>query len=243
MEEQAAMQPGTGRKPARSAGKKKASRAWKGPLASPETVKALLRGLARAYPKAECALEFENPLELLVATILSAQCTDERVNQVTRALFRKYRKPADYAEAPPGVLEGDIRSTGFFNNKAKSIRGAAAMIRDRFGGNVPRKMEELLILPGVARKTANVILGTAFKTASGIVVDTHVTRLAQRMGLTLETAPDKIEADLMRRVPRRSWIVFGHRMILHGRRVCQARKPACGACPLASHCPSFNAFQ
>ena len=237
------MQPGAGRKQARSAGRKKTPPTGKVTLSPPETVKALLRGLARAYPKAECALDFKDPLELLVATILSAQCTDERVNQVTRSLFRKYRKPADYAEAPPGVLEEDIRSTGFFNNKAKSIRGAAAMIRDRFGGAVPRTMEELLTLPGVARKTANVILGTAFKTASGIVVDTHVTRLSQRMGLTRETAPEKIEADLMRLVSRKSWIVFGHRMILHGRRVCQARKPACGTCPLASHCPSFNILQ
>ena len=211
-------------------------------LSSPETIKALLKGLAKAYPDAECALLFDSPLELLVATILSAQCTDERVNQVTRRLFAKYRTPADYADAPPGELEQDIRSTGFFNNKARSIRGAATGVRDRFKGAVPENMDDLLTLPGVARKTANVVLGTAFGITSGIVVDTHVTRLSQRMGFTTETKPEKIEAALMDLVPKKSWIVFSHHMILHGRRICRARNPACTECPLSNRCPSSGSF-
>lgn len=209
-----------------------------GTISSPRIRRALLDGLAKAYPDAECALQFKNPLELLVATILSAQCTDERVNRVTKDLFRKYKNPADYADSKPGELEEDIRSTGFFNNKAKAIRGAAAAIQDRFQGKVPKSMDELLTLPGVARKTANVVLGTAFKIPSGIVVDTHVTRLSQRMGFSREKVPEKIEEDLMLFVPKADWIAFGHRMILHGRAICKARKPDCGSCPLAKQCPS-----
>jgi endonuclease-3 len=199
--------------------------------------------LARTYPGAECALNFKNPLELLVATILSAQCTDARVNQVTQDLFRRYKTASDYAEAPPGELEEAIRSTGFFNSKARSLRGAGAALRDRFKGKVPDTMEELVSLPGVARKTANVVLGTAFGIPSGVVVDTHVSRLSQRLGLTNQKDPKKIERDLMDRIPERDWIAFGHRMILHGRQICKARKPSCDACPLAKLCPSFNSFK
>jgi endonuclease-3 len=213
------------------------------PQKSPaQSIKRLLKILAKAYPNAECALKFKNPLELLVATILSAQCTDARVNQVTRRLFTLYKTPSDYADAPPGVLEETIRSTGFFNSKAKSIRGAGAALRDRFNQKVPRTMEELLTLPGVARKTANVVLGTAFGIASGIVVDTHVTRVTQRLGLTKEKDPKKIEKDLMKVVPEKEWIDFGHRIILHGRSCCKARKPDCEACPFADLCPAYNTF-
>jgi len=204
----------------------------------PRRVRALLEALARAWPEAACALEFKTPLQLLVATILSAQCTDKRVNEVTRSLFRKYKTPSDYADAPPGVLEADIRSTGFFNSKARALRGACAAIRDRFGGKVPRKMEELLTLPGVARKTANVVLGTAYGIPAGIVVDTHVSRLARRLGLTRQKSPEKIEAELMELIPREEWIDFSHRMILLGREYCKARNPACGECPLKALCPS-----
>jgi endonuclease-3 len=196
------------------------------------------RILAKEYPDARCELEHSDPLQLLVATILSAQCTDARVNQVTRALFKKYRTARDYAAADPRVFEREIRPTGFFRHKTRSILGAAKVLDEKHGGRVPSTMEELLELPGVARKTANVVLGTAFRRAEGIVVDTHVHRLTRRLGLTREDDPGKIERDLMERIPRDEWIDFAHRLIWHGRRVCPARKPRCGECPLAPLCPS-----
>ena len=201
-------------------------------------MKQILRALDRAYPGAECALLHDSPLELLVATILSAQCTDERVNIVTRDLFRKYRKPEDYAGAAPEVLESEIRSTGFFRNKTKNIQGACRRIVERFGGKVPATMDELLELPGVARKTANVVLGVAFGRAEGIVVDTHVLRLSRRLELTRESDPEKVERDLMELIPRKKWIDFSHQLIHHGRRVCQARRPLCPDCPVESICRS-----
>jgi endonuclease-3 len=191
-----------------------------------------------AYPEAQCALKHENPLEILIATILSAQCTDERVNRVTRDLFKKYRRPEEYANAPQNELEKDIRSTGFYRNKTKSIQGACRAILEKFGGKVPGTMEELTTLPGVARKTANVVLGVAFGKAEGIVVDTHVLRISRRLDLTKETAAEKIERDLMRIVPREKWISFSHQVILHGRQLCKARKPLCNVCPLESICES-----
>ncbi|HTO89131.1 MAG TPA: endonuclease III [Thermoanaerobaculia bacterium] len=197
----------------------------------------ILRRLAKAYPEARCALHFASPLELLVATILSAQCTDVRVNQVTPALFRKYRTAADYARAKPGELERDIRSTGFFNSKARSLRRAGAAIAAEHGGKVPGTMEELLELPGVGRKTANVVLGNAFGREEGFVVDTHVGRLARRMGLTWERDPLKVERDLSALVPRGQRTMAAHYFIFHGRRVCQARKPACESCPVLPLCP------
>jgi len=203
-----------------------------------ERVRGILRALGRAYPEARCALEHSNPLELLVATILSAQCTDRRVNQVTRELFRKYRTARDYAAADPRTFEQEIRSTGFFRNKARSILGAAKVLDGKYGGRVPSTMEELLELPGVARKTANVVLGTAFGRAEGIVVDTHVRRVARRLGLTREEDPVRIERDLTGRVPRGEWIRFSYRLIEHGRLRCTARNPRCGDCPLAPYCPS-----
>ncbi len=196
-----------------------------------------LRELKKLYPGAHCELDFKNPLELLVATILSAQCTDKRVNLVTKGLFKKYRSAGDYAEAEPSELEAAIRSAGFYRAKARSIREmAAALVRD-FGGRVPRRMEDLLRLRGVARKTANVILGTAFGIAAGIVVDTHVKRLSFRLGLTDEEDPEKIEKDLMALIPKKEWIYFGHAMIWHGRRLCAARNPHCSACPMRAYCP------
>lgn len=204
----------------------------------PERIAEILKRLRQAYPDAQCALRHSSPLELLVATILSAQCTDERVNQVTPNLFRKYRSAEDYAMANPAELEQDIRPTGFYRNKARHIQGAARMILERFGGEVPRTMDELLQLPGVARKTANVVLGVAFGRAEGIVVDTHVRRLANRLGLTREQDPDKIERDLMAIIPREDWIAFGHQLIWHGRQICHARRPDCPNCPLNDLCPS-----
>jgi endonuclease III len=197
----------------------------------------ILRRLANAYPEARCALDFASPLELLVATILSAQCTDVRVNQVTPALFRKYRTAADYARAKPGELERDIRSTGFFNSKARSLRRAGAAIAAEHGGRVPDTMEELLELPGVGRKTANVVLGNAFGREEGFVVDTHVGRLARRMGLTRERDPLKVERDLSALVPRGQRTMAAHYFIFHGRRICQARKPACESCSVLPLCP------
>ncbi len=212
------------------------------PKESPEKLTAraaeILRRLHTTYPGANCALHHRDPLELLVATILSAQCTDTRVNIVTRTLFEKYKTAADYAAARPGVLEREIHSTGFFRNKAKSIRGACARIAEVYGGEVPRTMDDLLTLPGVARKTANVVLGTAFGIADGIVVDTHVSRLSQRLGLSREYDPEKIERDLQARFPREEWIYAAHALIWHGRMVCAAQRPACDRCPLASVCPS-----
>jgi endonuclease III len=200
--------------------------------------KKIIGALKKTYPDARCSLNHSNPLELLVATILSAQCTDERVNQVTVELFRKYRAARDYAGADAAELERDIRPTGFFRNKAKSIQGACRIISERHGGRVPETMEELLELPGVARKTANVVLGNAYGTASGVVVDTHVSRLAQRLGLTAHAQPEKIEQDLMGLVPRRDWIVFPHLLIAHGRAVCKARTPLCADCVLLPLCPT-----
>jgi len=201
-------------------------------------VEKILERLSAAYPDARCALEHRNPLELLIATILSAQCTDERVNMVTRDLFRKYRSPEDYARVPPQVLEEDIRSTGFFRNKTKSIQGACRMIADRFGGKVPDSMEELLELPGVARKTANVVLGVAYGKADGFVVDTHVLRVARRLDLSHSDTPEKVESDLMKLLPRERWISFAHELIFHGRRVCKARAPLCTICPVEDICRS-----
>jgi endonuclease-3 len=196
----------------------------------------ILARLARMYPNATCALHHHNPWELLAATILSAQCTDKRVNEVTPGLFAKYPTPADFAAVRPEVLANDIRSTGFFNNKAKSIVGAARKVVAEFAGVVPRTMEEMLTIPGAARKTANVVLGTAYGIASGVVVDTHVARIAARLDLTKETDPVKIEQDLMKIVPPDQWIIFSHRVILHGRALCQARSPKCGECELNSLC-------
>jgi endonuclease-3 len=198
----------------------------------------LLERLYRLYPDAECELLYRTPLELLIATILSAQCTDVRVNLVTRTLFEKYRKPEDYLAVPQEELEADIHATGFFRNKTKSIRGACRRLLEVYGGEVPDTMEELLTLPGVARKTANVVLGNIFHKAEGIAVDTHVTRLSGLLGLTLHTDPVKIERDLMARFPREHWTALTHLLILHGRRVCIARRPQCAACPLHDLCPS-----
>jgi endonuclease-3 len=205
------------------------------PLA-PARIQELLKRLDAAYPAATCALRHGNAWELLVATILSAQCTDARVNMVTPELFRKYPHPEDMAALAPQQLEPDIRSTGFFRNKAKSIVGAAKKLVTDFGGQVPDDMDHLLSLPGVARKTANVVLGTWFGKAEGIVVDTHVYRIARRLELTKETDVTKIEQDLMRVVPREKWIVFAHQIILHGRALCVARQPKCADCPLETLC-------
>lgn len=194
--------------------------------------------LRENYPDAHCALNHTNAFELLVATILSAQCTDERVNLVTANLFRKYRTCQDYLNVAPDELEQDIRSTGFFRNKAKSIRGTCERILTDFDGEVPPTMDELLTLPGVARKTANVVLGNVFGIASGVVVDTHVSRLSQRLALTVNITPEKIEKDLMESVPQDDWIIFSHWLIAHGRKICQARKPKCEECGLAALCPS-----
>src|SRR4030095_6998187 len=185
----------------------------------------ILPALDQGYHNAQCALEHKSALELLVATILSAQCTDERVNIVTRDLFKKYRTPEDYVNAPRAVLEEEIRTTGFFRNKTRRLQGAAEMILDKFGGRVPDTMEELIQLPGVARKTANVGLGVIFDKAEGVVVDTHVFRVARRLDLSHEPAPEKMERDLMELIPRNRWILFSHQMIHHGRKLCKARKP------------------
>jgi endonuclease-3 len=202
----------------------------------------LLLRLKEAYPVARTALRHENPLELLIATILSAQCTDERVNQVTPKLFERFPDAASLATADPEALEGIIRSTGFFRSKARSIRGSAQRIVEVYGGAVPRTMEDLLTLPGVARKTANVVMGSAYGVPSGIVVDTHVERIAHRLYLSDAKTPEKVELDLMERVPREEWIDFSHRLILHGRRVCLARAPRCGECPVEDLCPSAPLF-
>ena len=188
------------------------------------------------YPDARCALEHRSPWELLVATILSAQCTDKRVNLVTPGLFAKYPTPRDFASVRPEVLANDIRSTGFFNNKAKSIVGAAKKVVSEFSGQVPRTLEELLTIPGAARKTANVVLGTAYGIASGVVVDTHVQRITRRLDLTRNTDPVKIERDLMQVIPKEKWILFSHQTILHGRALCVARNPKCAQCLLSSLC-------
>lgn len=200
----------------------------------------IIRRLRRAYPDAHCALEHTNAFELLIATILSAQCTDARVNIVTADLFRKYRGPKDFVDVPQSELERDIHSTGFFRNKAKNIKAASERIIEIYGGEVPRKMEELLTLGGVARKTANVVMGNAFGIASGVVVDTHVSRISQRLGLTNEKTPEKIERGLETLVPKKHWIMFPHWIISHGRAVCIARKPKCGICPLTDQCEYYR---
>jgi endonuclease-3 len=197
----------------------------------------IVAALRRVYPNAHCELDHRNPLELLIATILSAQCTDKLVNRVTPALFQKYRTADDYARAPAAALEQDIHSLGFFRNKAKSIRACCAALALHHRGEVPRTIEALTSLEGVGRKTANVVLGNAFKLNEGIVVDTHVSRLSQRLGLTRETAPEKIETVLMRFVPREDWTLFSHWLIWHGRRRCGARKPDCAGCELRALCP------
>ena len=201
-------------------------------------VQQILAALDEMYPNVTCALEHSNAWELLVATILSAQCTDKRVNMVTPGLFRKYPTIRDFAAAKQEELAADIRSTGFFNNKAKSLIGAARKILADYGGEVPRDIDKLLKVPGAARKTANVVLGTAFGIASGVVVDTHVQRIAQRLDLTRETDPVKIEKDLMKVIPREKWILFSHQLIHHGRALCVARSPKCGECKLAPLCYS-----
>ncbi|HXA76687.1 MAG TPA: endonuclease III [Candidatus Acidoferrales bacterium] len=204
----------------------------------PARVQAILKGLDQAYPAVTCALKHDNPFQLLVSTILSAQCTDERVNIVTATLFPKYPTPHAFAYANPMELQQDIRPTGFFRNKTKSLMGASKRIIEEFGGDVPKTMQELLTLPGVARKTANVVLGTAFGIASGVVVDTHVQRLSGRLDLSKNTDPKKIEQDLMQIIPQERWILFSHQLIWHGRRVCQARKPKCLECNLERLCYS-----
>lgn len=198
----------------------------------------VVRILAKSYPDAHCALRHENALQLLAATILSAQCTDVRVNLVTKELFKAYPTAKHYADADLADLERIIRSTGFFRNKARSLKGMGMFLVEHFGGEVPRTVDELLRLPGVARKTANVVLGTWFGKAEGVVVDTHVHRISRLLGLTNEDDPKKIERDLMAALPRSEWIDFSHRMIAHGRAVCVARRPKCDLCPLASCCPS-----
>ncbi|GAA5076428.1 endonuclease-3 [Thermocatellispora tengchongensis] len=197
------------------------------------------RILAETYPDAHCELDFTNPLELLVATILSAQCTDKRVNIVTPVVFAKYRTAEEYAAADRGELEEMIRSTGFFRAKANSIIGMAQAICERYGGEVPNKLKDLVTLPGVGRKTANVVLGNAFG-VPGITVDTHFGRLARRFGWTGETDPVKVEHEVGALIPKREWTILSHRMIWHGRRICHSRTPACGVCPLAALCPSYG---
>jgi endonuclease III len=198
----------------------------------------IIRILSKAYPDAKVALRFSNPLEMLVATILSAQCTDERVNQVTETLFKKYRTPEDYLRVPESELAADIKPTGFFNQKTRSIRGACQRIVEVYDGKVPDTMEDLITLPGVARKTANIVLGNGFGKVEGIAVDTHVRRVSQRLGFTEQEDPDKIEQDLMRLIPRKKWFDFTYVLIEHGRAVCVARTPKCEICPVSHLCPS-----
>jgi endonuclease-3 len=202
---------------------------------------AIMAILRADYPDATCSLNFSTPLELLVATILSAQCTDERVNAVTRRLFQKYRGAADYASADLEELEQDVKQTGFYRNKAKSIRAAAQLIVERFGGEVPRAMDELITLPGVARKTANVVMGNAYGIVEGVVVDTHVGRLARRLGLSESEDPVKVEQDVMAVFPQSDWLALSHALIYHGRAICQARKPLCEQCHLLDLCPTGQA--
>lgn len=207
-------------------------------MPNPAPTSEVIPRLKSEYPGATTELNWSNPLELLVATILSAQTTDVRVNAVTESLFAKYRAAADYAGADPSELEEDIRPTGFYRNKAKSLQGMARALLEDHGGEVPRTMADLIALPGVGRKTANVVLGNAFGIDEGIVVDTHVRRLAKRLGLTNHEDPEKIERDLMNVVPGEDWTVFSHLLILHGRRICKSRKPECPACVLSHVCPS-----
>lgn len=224
----------TAKKPAKAAKVAKAV----GTGTDPKRVAAILVKLDEAYPAATCELKHENAFQLLISTILSAQCTDVRVNQVTESLYKKYPSPQAFAYANPGKLEQEIRPTGFFRNKTKSIMGASKALLENFGGQVPKTMDEILTLPGVARKTGNVVLGTAFGIASGVVVDTHVIRLSRRLDLTKHEEPKKIEQDLMRVIPKEKWIQFSHQLIWHGRRLCIARKPRCVDCNLESICYS-----
>ena len=202
--------------------------------------KEIIKRLRKTYPDAHCALNHSNAFELLIATILSAQCTDVRVNIVTADLFRKYPQPKDYLKASQEEIEHDVRTTGFFRNKAKNIRATAKKIIEEFDGEVPRTMDELLSLNGVARKTANVVLGNAFRIASGVVVDTHVKRLSNRLGLTKKTDPVKVETDLVELVPKKDWVMFSHWLIWHGREICKARKPNCEVCTLNDICPKIG---
>ena len=203
-----------------------------------ERVRKIIRLLKRTYPDAKCSLNHSNAFELLIATILSAQCTDARVNIVTQDLFRKYRSPEDYLKVSEKELQRDIRTTGFFRNKTKSIQGTAKVLTEQYGGEVPETIEELLELPGVARKTANVVLGNAFGISSGVVVDTHVTRLSHRLGLSKQKTAEKIEQDLIAIVPKKDWVLFPHLFISHGRAICRARNPICAECVLEKLCPS-----
>ncbi len=205
-----------------------------------KAVSRVLRRLKADYPDAECALGHRSPFQLLVATILSAQCTDERVNMVTKDLFRKYRKPVDFATAPLKDIELAVKSTGFFRNKAKNIKSCSAELVEKHQGKVPQDLDALVKLAGVGRKTANVVLGTAFGIPTGVVVDTHVGRLSRRLGLTKQKDPVKVERDLMRVLPKREWIDFSHRMIHHGRQVCAARKPLCEKCSMNKFCPQID---
>ena len=220
----------------KAASRKSAAGPGKG--TDPKRVAAILAKLDEAYPAANCELKHENAFQLLISTILSAQCTDVRVNQVTQELYKKYKTPQDFAYANPAELEQEIRPTGFFRNKTKSIIGASKGIIEKFGGDVPRTMDEILTLPGVARKTGNVVLGTAYGIASGIVVDTHVQRLSNRLDLTRNEDPKKIEQDLTAVIPQDRWIIFSHQLIWHGRRICYARKPHCAECNLERICYS-----
>jgi endonuclease III len=221
---------------AKKAKKSKTTKPGQAAGTDPKRVAAILAKLDEAYPDAACELKHENAFQLLISTILSAQCTDVRVNQVAETLYKKYPTPQAFAYATPSELEQDIRPTGFFRNKTKSIMGASKAVIEKFGGQVPRTMEEMLTLPGVARKTANVVLGTAYGIPSGMVVDTHVQRLSNRLDLTRNEDPKKIELDLMQIIPKDKWIKFSHQIIWHGRRVCQARKPKCAECNMESLC-------
>jgi endonuclease III len=238
-----------GKKRAKPANKKAVKKLPRGKVATkkargsaagtdPKRLAAILAKLDEAYPEATCELKHANAFQLLVSTILSAQCTDVRVNLVTQELYKKYKTPEDFAYASPAELEKEIRPTGFFRNKAKSVMGASKGIIEKFAGQVPRTMEDILTLPGVARKTANVVLGTAYGIASGVVVDTHVMRLSRRLDLTRNEEPKKIEQDLMAIIPQNKWIQFSHQLIWHGRRVCFARKPKCAECNLERLCNS-----
>ena len=229
-------------KTARKAAAKTAAKKARKPQlkTSPERIAKIIAGLQKAYPGATCALVHSNAWELLVATILSAQCTDVRVNMVTPTLFRRFPTPAAMAKAPLPEIEELIRTTGFFRNKAKSISGAAKGVVERFGGKVPQTMDEILTLPGVARKTGNVVLGVAYNIAEGIVVDTHVLRLSRRLELTLNTEPKKVEQDLVKIIPKDHWIDFSHELILHGRAICIARKPRCADCTIERECDSSD---
>ena len=203
-----------------------------------QRVRKIISLLKRAYPDAKCSLNHANAFELLIATILSAQCTDARVNIVTQNLFRKYRKPEDYLKVSPKELQRDIRTTGFFRNKTKSIQGTTKVLTEQYRGKVPETMEQLLELPGVARKTANVVLGNAFDISSGVVVDTHVTRLSHRLSLSTQKTAEKIEQDLIAIVPKKDWVIFSHLLIAHGRAICKARNPLCAECVVEKLCPS-----